>query len=334
MLILITISIIVIPVCGDFFEDLVLEQTVDLSFIKILPNQIGLATTAILSFGFDSVANTYELVRPVPSWVLEEFFTSVFKRKALSANSLVLEAGIGPGRTISPLMAMGIPVIGIDVSRNMLIKAAEKMKTTFPQGNQAILIRGDITHLPFRPNSFDMVVTVNVLWLIPRWKSAISELRRVIKPDGVLVTATHRSPEFGVPGLGPKCWKLEEKAFGYNKPLLSRLQIIDRTLILKQIKTIASLKHLNRNGERWELYINGISKSQETSVITWRYNITISALVALFERRLSSLEHKLPYSTIRQFKKDLEDWTNKALEAKQDSDPELTETFTFTITRF
>jgi ubiquinone/menaquinone biosynthesis C-methylase UbiE len=44
------------------------------------------------------------------------------------------------------------------------------------------LVLADATRLPFRDASADVVVEVHVLHLVPAWKQALRELRRVLAP--------------------------------------------------------------------------------------------------------------------------------------------------------
>jgi SAM-dependent methyltransferase len=51
------------------------------------------------------------------------------------------------------------------------------------------VLRGDATRLPFRAGSFDAVIEVHVLHLIPAWREAVNEVRRVLAPGGTLLVS-------------------------------------------------------------------------------------------------------------------------------------------------
>ena len=48
----------------------------------------------------------------------------------------------------------------------------------------------DMFHLPYADESFDVVIVANALHIVPEPEKALSEIRRVLKDDGVLVAPT------------------------------------------------------------------------------------------------------------------------------------------------
>lgn len=51
-------------------------------------------------------------------------------------------------------------------------------------------MKKDATALPYAPETFDAVVISNALHIMPNPKAALSEIRRVLKPDGILIAPT------------------------------------------------------------------------------------------------------------------------------------------------
>ncbi|MFB3883990.1 MAG: class I SAM-dependent methyltransferase [Thermodesulfobacteriota bacterium] len=98
---------------------------------------------------------------------------------------ILLDAGCGTGIFTLDILSFGPRVIGLDISRPMLIRAAEKARG-YPF--QAIL--ADMSHLPFQDSSFDKVVSVTALEFIRDAKPAVNELFRVTKKGGRIVVAT------------------------------------------------------------------------------------------------------------------------------------------------
>ncbi len=96
----------------------------------------------------------------------------------------VLDVGCGNGLYYGKLLARHphVRYVGIDYNAVMLNKHPA------PRGR---LVRGDATKLPFADGQFDVVMANHVLFLISDIDSAIREMRRVLKPDGVLMAATN-----------------------------------------------------------------------------------------------------------------------------------------------
>ena len=82
----------------------------------------------------------------------EAFWT----RLAAAQEGPILELGCGTGRLTIPVARTGARVVGIDRSAPMLARARQRLRRTrLP----ALLLRGDIRHLPFRRRTrFDLVM--------------------------------------------------------------------------------------------------------------------------------------------------------------------------------
>src|SRR4051812_41674601 len=85
-----------------------------------------------------------------------------------------LEIGVGTGLIALPLAENGIPMVGADIARPMLVQLIAKAggEAPFP------LVQADATRLPFRDGSLGCAVFRHVLHLIPDWRGALSELVR------------------------------------------------------------------------------------------------------------------------------------------------------------
>ena len=91
-----------------------------------------------------------------------------------------LEIGIGTGRIGVPLLEAGIDLTGLDLSMPMLAKLAEKRPGS-------PVVQGDATRMPWRDSTFDRVLAVHVLHLVPSWRDLLDEIRRVLTPGGAFV---------------------------------------------------------------------------------------------------------------------------------------------------
>jgi ubiquinone/menaquinone biosynthesis C-methylase UbiE len=80
-----------------------------------------------------------------------------WERLAAAADGPVLELGCGTGRITVPVARRSARVIGIDRSLPMLERAERKLRRArLTRG--ALLVRGDIRHLPFRRGQFPLVM--------------------------------------------------------------------------------------------------------------------------------------------------------------------------------
>jgi SAM-dependent methyltransferase len=66
----------------------------------------------------------------------------------------VLDLACGPGRHAAQFATRGARVVGFDLSMPLLSRARHR------PGPALTLVRGDMRHLPFRPESFDLVVNL------------------------------------------------------------------------------------------------------------------------------------------------------------------------------
>jgi ubiquinone/menaquinone biosynthesis C-methylase UbiE len=109
-------------------------------------------------------------------------------RVAGCAEGRVLEIGIGSGLNLPHYCAAARCVIGIEPSWELLRMARRK------PGGTAVpyeLVEGSAEFLPFENASMDSVVTTWTLCTIPDVERALSEMRRVLRPDGTLFFIEH-----------------------------------------------------------------------------------------------------------------------------------------------
>jgi len=95
----------------------------------------------------------------------------------------LLEIGYGSGIFLPELAKRCHHLYGVDIHDriNIVEEMLEKEKT------DAILSKGDILHLDYEPEIFDIIVCVSVLEHIEDLTTAINEVHRVLKKKGVFV---------------------------------------------------------------------------------------------------------------------------------------------------
>lgn len=92
-----------------------------------------------------------------------------------------------------------LEIVGIDLSPDMLEKARNRVANE-ALDNVAGLYEMDAGHLTFADNSFDTVVAMYVLTVVPEPERVMRELARVCKPGGEVLLVNHFSQEEGVRG--------------------------------------------------------------------------------------------------------------------------------------
>ena len=95
----------------------------------------------------------------------------------------VLEVGCGPAHLAERLVARGVDYAGIDRNAAMVARAARAVAPWGP--GRARIVRADITAMPFRPVSFDVVVATGVLGLlaVPMRRVALQEMMRISRGE-------------------------------------------------------------------------------------------------------------------------------------------------------
>lgn len=96
----------------------------------------------------------------------------------------ILEVGFGPGVGIQLLAATpSVHVDGIDASQEMVQQATARNSVAIRRG-RVDLGFGSVERLPFDDNTFDKVLSINSMQVWPDSRTALSEIRRVMKVGG------------------------------------------------------------------------------------------------------------------------------------------------------
>jgi SAM-dependent methyltransferase len=108
------------------------------------------------------------------------FYDWVLARIDWPEGARVLDVGCGPGGYLEALPS-GVRAVGLDLSPGMASEAAA----------HAPALVGDAASLPFADATFDRVLAPHMLYHCPDIPAAVAELRRVLRPGGVLIAITN-----------------------------------------------------------------------------------------------------------------------------------------------
>ncbi|MGN1401362.1 MAG: class I SAM-dependent methyltransferase [Bacillus sp. (in: firmicutes)] len=99
----------------------------------------------------------------------------------------VLEVGIGNGSTLERVLRTAdvVSVCGVDISASMIKEAGKRLRSDKEEG-RVTLKEGDIHSLPCEDSSFDKVFSVHTIYFWDDIQKGISEIHRVLKPNGKL----------------------------------------------------------------------------------------------------------------------------------------------------
>ncbi|NJE25547.1 class I SAM-dependent methyltransferase [Thermococcus sp. MV5] len=106
-----------------------------------------------------------------------------------SKNGKALDLGCGTGNYTLELYTRGFDVVGVDLSEEMLKIARKKLP-------RVKFIRANAYSLPFKENTFDLVLTITMFEFIHKPELALNEIYRVLRPGGEVVIGTMNGKSF------------------------------------------------------------------------------------------------------------------------------------------
>ncbi|MEW6581514.1 MAG: class I SAM-dependent methyltransferase, partial [Actinomycetota bacterium] len=121
------------------------------------------------------------------------FGAAMRARQLSDAHGRVLEIGAGTGPNLPHYPAAVGELVVTEPREAMLDRARRRAAAA---ARPATLLRAPAEDLPFPDGAFDTVVCTVVLCTVPDQAAALREVRRVLRPGGVLLFAEHvRSPD-------------------------------------------------------------------------------------------------------------------------------------------
>jgi ubiquinone/menaquinone biosynthesis C-methylase UbiE len=117
----------------------------------------------------------------------------------------ILDAGVGTGRNF-PFYPLNSTVVGIDLSPAMLAHAQCRLSAAT---TTVELHRMDVTRLEFPDRSFEAAVATFLFCTLPDelQVAAMRELRRVVKPGGIIRCLEYTRPSGGLRRAMTRLWE-------------------------------------------------------------------------------------------------------------------------------
>ncbi|MBN1547115.1 MAG: methyltransferase domain-containing protein [Syntrophaceae bacterium] len=152
-----------------------------------------LSPTELTQKRYNRIASRFDSMESI----LEVFFRAWRQKLIGMARGNILEVGIGTGKNF-PYYPYGAKVTGIDIADRMLLIARNRV---LKLGLSFDLFQKDIQNMGFPDDSFDTVLATFVFCSVPDPVKGLIELRRVLKPDGVILLLEHVRIDKPVIGL-------------------------------------------------------------------------------------------------------------------------------------
>lgn len=126
----------------------------------------------------------------------------------------VLEVGVGTGMALE-FYRPDLNVTGVDFSAEMLAKAQAKVNKN-AYSHVKSLLQMDARELDFPDNSFDVVVAMHVVSVVPEPERVVAEMARVCKPGGKVLITNHFARKHGLLGALERLTAPLENLLGWH----------------------------------------------------------------------------------------------------------------------
>lgn len=139
------------------------------------------------SVNFDRAAEYYDETRGFPEGIAPQVGAFIAEAVGFTADSHLLEVGIGTGRIALPLAPYVGSITGFDISWQMMNRLRVKQN-----GEPIRLSAADAHFMPFAQGQFDAAYLTHVLHLVADPVRVAQEIMRVVKEDGIFVHMRNR----------------------------------------------------------------------------------------------------------------------------------------------
>ena len=187
-----------------------------------------------LEWTFDTVASTYEKLRP---GYVEDLYRKVFDYIPINENSNVVEVGSGGGQATAPMLLTGCNLTAVEYGERF----SELLKEKFKEFPKFSVITGKFEDTDFEDNAFDLVFSASAFHWVPE-QIGYEKVFSMLKSGGAFARfANHPFRDKGNPELCEKIDELYGKYYYtfHNKKQeipkeYNEQQAIDRALIAEK----------------------------------------------------------------------------------------------------
>ena len=180
---------------------------------------------------YETIASNYAQTVDTKPWNAYYERPAVISLLPPLANTRVLDVGCGSGWYAEYLLEQGAVVTAFDLNAEFVALTQARV------GARARVLQADLAQaLDFaQDEEFDLAVCPLVMHYLKEWRPAFSEIRRVLKPQGILVFSTHhpfmdwklfnREDYFALEKLEDE-WKVGKVEY-YRRPLTAMSDDLD-----------------------------------------------------------------------------------------------------------
>ncbi|MDB5582179.1 MAG: glycosyl transferase family 2 [Bradyrhizobium sp.] len=147
---------------------------------------------------------------------LEHLHRYAMARELVGGKS-VLDIACGEGYGSSMLADVAQSVVGVDIARDTVDHASRKYK----KSNLQFKI-GDCVDIPLPDDSVDVVVSFETIEHLDQHDAMMKEVKRVLRPDGVVIISTPETNEYAAVTNGPNPHHVKELTEEQYRQLLSK----------------------------------------------------------------------------------------------------------------
>ncbi len=165
-----------------------------------------------LEWTFDTVASTYEKLRP---GYVKELYQTLLDYIPINENSNVVEIGSGGGQATAPILATGCQLTAVEYGKRF----SELLKDKFREYQKFSVITGKFEDTVFEDNTFDLVFSASAFHWVPE-KTGYEKVFSMLKNGGVFARfANHPYRDKGNPELSQEIDEIYDLYYNkyYNK---------------------------------------------------------------------------------------------------------------------